>query len=54
VDDFDAQFTEERHGDDDEPGDDPRAPYRRQHRAAMLIEHMMASFMGLDSYGSIT
>lgn len=39
--------------DEAEPGDDPEAPYRVQHRAAMLIEHMMASFLGLTDYGVV-
>ena len=34
-----------------EPGDHPEAPYRVQHRQAMLIEHMMAHFLGLTTYG---
>jgi hypothetical protein len=37
-----------------EPGDAWNCPYRKQHRQAMLIEHMMASFLGLDRYGVIT
>jgi len=36
-----------------EPGDLPDAPYRKQHRSAMLIEHMMAWFMGMTDYGRI-
>lgn len=49
VDVFDAKFT-----GDGEPGDDPRAPYRDEHRQAMLIEHLMANFLGMDGYGSVT
>jgi hypothetical protein len=48
VDTFDANFT-----GDGEPGDDPKAPYQRQHRAAMMIEHMMALFFGRWSYGKV-
>ena len=48
VDTFDSQFT-----GDGEPGDDPKAPYRDQHRAAMLIEHMMAWFLGKRDYGDV-
>ena len=48
VDSFDAAFTGEG-----EPGDDPAAPYRKQHRAAMLIEHATALFMGKWDYGSV-
>lgn len=48
VDDFDMAF--EGKG---EPGDHPAAPYRAQHRKAMLVEHMMANFLGHDDYGRI-
>ena len=48
VDDFDFGFKGEG-----EPGDDPAAPYRAEHRQAMLIEHMMANFMGLTDYGMV-
>jgi len=48
VDDFDAQFC-----GDGEPGDDIAAPYREQHRKAMIIEHLMAVFMGIKGYGRI-
>jgi hypothetical protein len=37
----------------DEPGDQLEAPYRPQHRRAMLIEHLMAQFMGLSDYGTV-
>jgi len=40
-------------GEDDEHGDHPEAPYRTQHRRAMLIEMLMAQFLGLDGYGTI-
>lgn len=53
VDDFDNLFDAEEHEDHDEPGDDPRAPYRTEHRQAMLIEHLMANFLGRDNYGTI-
>lgn len=48
VDAFDATF--EGHG---EPGDDIAAPYRVQHRQAMIIEHLMALFLGKTNYGTI-
>lgn len=48
VDAFDMAFKGEG-----EPGDDPAAPYRREHRQAMLIEHMMANFLGLTGYGEV-
>ena len=37
-----------------EPGDANTAPYRREHRFAMLIEHLMAHELGLGSdYGHV-
>lgn len=48
VDAFDSAFT-----GDGEPGDDPAAPYQKQHRQAMLMEHQMALFLGIWDYGSI-
>lgn len=38
---------------DGEPGDDPDSPYRAEHRKAMLIEMLMANFLGLIEYGTI-
>jgi hypothetical protein len=48
VDNFDAAFTGEG-----EPGDDPAAPYRVQHRQACMVEHMMALFLGITDYGRV-
>lgn len=52
IDQFDMQFEADRklgrHSDDDEPGDDPKAPYRRQHLMATAIEKMLAAAMGVD------
>lgn len=48
VDGFDLAFE-----GDGEPGDDPDAPYRIQHRQAMMIEHLTALFLGLDAYGTV-
>lgn len=48
VDRFDSKFE-----GDGEPGDDPGAPYRVQHRQAMLIEHMAALFLGKTDYGTV-
>ena len=39
---------------DFEPGDLPDSPYREQHRKAMIIEHMLAMFMGITDYGTIS
>ena len=36
-----------------EPGDQPDAPYQKQHREACLLEHMMALFMGRFDYGVV-
>lgn len=52
IDQFDMQFEADRllgrHPPDAEPGDDPRAPYRRQHLMATAIEKMLAAAMGVD------
>jgi len=48
VDNFDSTFDGEG-----EPGDDASAPYQKQHRAAMMIEHMMAIFLGKWDYGTV-
>ena len=48
VDCFDKAFTGEG-----EPGDDPAAPYQTQHRSAMLVEHLMAMFLGKWDYGVV-
>lgn len=48
VDDFDLSFNGEG-----EPGDELDAPYRREHRFAMLVEHMMAHEMGVIGYGKV-
>ena len=53
VDEFDNAWEREQHGGDDEPGDDERAPYRLQHRQAMIVEHLVAHFLGLTDYGTI-
>ena len=38
-----------------EPGDLPGCPYGRQHRFAMLIEHLVAHELGLgNDYGTVT
>jgi hypothetical protein len=45
---FDAKFAGEG-----EPGDQPAAPYREEHRFAMLIEHLMAHELGIVGYGRV-
>jgi len=48
---FDIMFEKEREEgkwkDHDEPGDDPRCPYRREHRFAENIERMLCHELGL-------
>lgn len=46
VDEFDFAFK-----GDGEPGDDPKAPYRKQHRVATLLEDLMAREFGIEDYG---
>jgi|ERR1035437_7107334 hypothetical protein len=47
---FDLKFEKEcdagQHGDD-EPGDDPRSPYRAQHIFAECIERLLAQRLGV-------
>ena len=48
VDAFDIAFEKNRAPDnEDEPGDDPKAPYQRQHNLATGIERIMAASMGV-------
>lgn len=48
VDRFDFAFK-----GDGEPGDHPASPYRREHRFAALIDHLIAHEMGIDGYGRV-
>jgi len=49
VDAFDKAYEANRpEGDDSEPGDDPKAPYRRQHFVATNIERTLARELGVD------
>jgi len=49
---FDNKFEVERedgeHTDMDEAGDDPRAPYRKEHFFATNIERLLAAELGVD------
>ena len=49
---FDMRFEEERakglHKPDAEPGDDPNAPYHKEHVFATNIERQLASEFGID------
>lgn len=49
VDKFDKEFEENRkENNTDEPGDDPAAPYRKEHFFATSIERLLAAELGLD------
>jgi len=49
VSDFDMEFEQNRDlGDESEPGDDPAAPYRREHRFAENIERQLAHELNVD------
>ncbi len=55
--DFDKKFEKERlvglHEEWEEPGDDPRAPYRKEHQFATMIERMVAQKLAVkwSEYG---
>ena len=56
VDDFDLKFLQTECpacGDWAEPGDHSAAPYKNEHRFAMIIEHLMAHELGIPGYGVI-
>ena len=49
VDKFDRAYeTKRKAGDDSEPGDDPKAPYHREHVFASKIERSLAKQLGVD------
>jgi hypothetical protein len=49
VDRFDKAYEANRKpGDDSEPGDDPRAPYHKQHVFAENVERLLAAELGVD------
>jgi hypothetical protein len=49
VDAFDIEFEKNRpEGNVDEPGDDPKAPYVREHQFATKIERLMAEELGVE------
>lgn len=46
---FDEAYEETRlAGDTSEPGDDPAAPYHREHAFATKVERMLAEELGVD------
>lgn len=49
VTDFDLRYECTRpEGDFSEPGDDPKAPYNREHKFATVIEKQVATELGVD------
>lgn len=51
IDKFDKKFEEDRengHHGDEEPGDDPDAPYYKQHQFASIVERMLCHELGID------
>lgn len=51
VDEFDERFAQV--GAEGEPGDHRDAPYRVEHRFAMIVEHLMAHELGMTGYGRV-
>jgi hypothetical protein len=45
---YERERSEDGHAIGDEPGDDPRAPYYKEHFFATNIERMIAHEMGID------
>lgn len=47
---FDLAYEKNRDPEDtdSEPGDDPAAPYYKEHRFAMIVEQLMAHELGVD------
>ena len=46
---FDIKFEKNRpEGNEDEPGDDQKAPYRKEHFFATTIERLIAGELGVD------
>jgi hypothetical protein len=52
IDKFDIQYEKDRdrgaHGDTDEPGDDPDAPYANPHCIATAVERMLCGYLGIQ------
>lgn len=44
---FEAERLAGRHDNGEEPGDDPRAPYRAEHTFATMIEKLVAQKLGV-------
>lgn len=52
ISDFDIMFEQERADgkwqSNEEPGDDPRAPYIKEHQIATVVERLLASYLDLN------
>jgi hypothetical protein len=48
VDNFDVAFEDARDKDDGEPGDEPAAPYFKEHAVATEIEKKLCAELGMD------
>jgi hypothetical protein len=49
VDQFDMEYEKNRpEGDESEPGDDPKAPYKKQHFFATNVEALLSDKLGVD------
>lgn len=44
---YEAERKQGKHGPDDEPGDDPAAPYRSEHMAATHVERAVCMALGI-------
>lgn len=44
---YEAERKEGKHNEDDEPGDDSRSPYRKQHRAATFVERAVCHVLNI-------
>jgi hypothetical protein len=45
---FDTEVVMGLHGEDDEPGDDPRAPYFHEHQSASIVESVLRMGFGIS------
>lgn len=45
---YEAERKEGKHGEYDEPGDDPRAPYREEHSAATHVERAVCHVLDIS------
>lgn len=45
---FEKERSEGKHGSMDEPGDDIRAPYRKEHCTSEIVERIVANELGIS------